>query len=66
MVENDKRLDKVKHFDRNVKEENKFMFNGLKARSSQIYSIPVYLVNPENMNNFFDKYSGELSTSVEY
>ena len=45
---------------------NYYYVNGLKARSSKIEAIPIYLENPEELKNFYDHYNGTLETSIEY
>ena len=43
-----------------------YQINGLKARSSMIVDIPIFLRDPENLNGFYDHFNGALETTVSY
>ena len=43
-----------------------FFLNGLKARSSKVFEIPVYLVSPKGYKHFYDQFSGPLQTTFEF
>jgi hypothetical protein len=46
--------------------ENYFFINGLKRRSSQIYNIPVDLINPPGHEGFYDNYNQQIETTLEF
>ena len=47
-------------------EDNSFFFNGLKKRSKQTVTIPVYLKKISDKPDFYDTYKGPLETVVRY
>lgn len=45
---------------------NFFFLNGLKARSSKVFEIPVYLVSPKGYKHFYEQFTGPLQTTFEF
>lgn len=45
---------------------NFYDVHGLNARTSQVYEIPVHLVDPPELPGMYKNYNGSLETSVEY
>ena len=45
---------------------NMFFLNGIKARSSKVIEIPVFLQDPAELKGMYLNFNGFLETTVEY
>ena len=45
---------------------NAYYLNGLKARSSKVFDIEVFLDDPSDLPGMYKNYNGSLETIIEY
>ena len=43
-----------------------YYLNGIKAHSSKVFEIPIYLMDPAEKHGFYDNFTGALETTVTY
>ena len=57
---------KKNYLNAHTESSNMFFLNGIKARSTKVIEIPVFLKDPEELKGMYLNFNGFLETTVEY